>query len=235
MLLPLRFFALAVSLCVVGRDVRPAAHSLSFASPKESKQRKGDPKSATPSLRYGANLCRGTCGVCRRTRCALTRSAQTTAASQTTKHARSDAHAPPQAPRHRRSPRGVNSPSRAIAALGLVLRGAERLRPAGPSAAMARVAGSLLAVPRSAAHGVCMGVEAPMLRGLTCRICLNGAPQARSELCGTPHARAPQVARSEAKGHGQQGRLFFAYFLLAKQKKVSAPPGAHPGQPPQKE
>ncbi|HPK33613.1 MAG TPA: hypothetical protein PK510_14415, partial [Ottowia sp.] len=43
-----------------------------------------------------------------------------------------------------------------------------------------------------------------------------------------PHARASQVARSEAKGHGQWGRLFFAYFLLATQKKVGAPPGAHP-------
>ncbi|HRW73791.1 MAG TPA: hypothetical protein P5093_15475, partial [Ottowia sp.] len=40
---------------------------------------------------------------------------------------------------------------------------------------------------------------------------------------------ASQAARSEAKGHGQWGRLFFAYFLLAKQKKVGAPPGAHPG------
>jgi len=58
---------------------------------------------------------------------------------------------------------------------------------------------------------------------------------ARSEFHGAPHARASQVARSEAKGHGQQGRLFFAYFLLAKQKKVSAPPGAYPGQPHQKE
>ena len=38
------------SLKCRGRDMRPAAHSLSFASPKESKQRKGDPKSATPSL-----------------------------------------------------------------------------------------------------------------------------------------------------------------------------------------
>ena len=36
-----------------GRDVRPAAHSLSFASPKESKQRKGDPTVCVPSLRYG--------------------------------------------------------------------------------------------------------------------------------------------------------------------------------------
>ena len=36
-----------------GRDIRPAADSLSFASPKESKQRKGDPTVCVPSLRYG--------------------------------------------------------------------------------------------------------------------------------------------------------------------------------------
>ncbi len=45
--------------------------------------------------------------------------------------------------------------------------------------------------------------------------------------------RAAQVARSEAKGPGQSGRLFFGDFLLAKQKKVTcrrATPGllAHP-------
>ena len=34
--------------------------------------------------------------------------------------------------------------------------------------------------------------------------------------------RAPQVARSAAKGRIQRGRLFFAYFLLASQKKVSS-------------
>jgi len=54
----------------------------------------------------------------------------------------------------------------------------------------------------------------------------------RSEFCDARLTRAPQVARSEAKGHRQRGRLFFAYFLLAKQKKVGAPPGAHPGQQP---
>ncbi|WP_343593272.1 hypothetical protein, partial [Paracidovorax wautersii] len=43
-----------------------------------------------------------------------------------------------------------------------------------------------------------------------------------------PADRASQVARSAAEGHAQQGRLFFAYFLLAKQKKVSALSGAHP-------
>ena len=53
------------------RVVAPAGDSLSFASPKESKQRKGDPQSATPSLCEGANLRRGGCGVRRGTRFAL--------------------------------------------------------------------------------------------------------------------------------------------------------------------
>ena len=42
-----------------------------------------------------------------------------------------------------------------------------------------------------------------------------------------------QVALSETKGRGQRARLFFAYFLLAKQKKVSRPPGRTPGSRPQ--
>ncbi len=42
--------------------------------------------------------------------------------------------------------------------------------------------------------------------------------------------RAPQVARSAAEGRKQWGRLFFAYFLLAKQKKVSCR-RATPGTP----
>ncbi len=47
---------------------RPACDSLSFASPKESEQRKGDPQSATPSRCEGADLRRGGCGVRRGTR-----------------------------------------------------------------------------------------------------------------------------------------------------------------------
>ncbi len=49
----------------------------------------------------------------------------------------------------------------------------------------------------------------------------------RREFCGRPAARAPQVAPEG--GRRQWGRLFFAYFLLAKQKKVSRPPGRRPG------
>ena len=44
----------------------------------------------------------------------------------------------------------------------------------------------------------------------------------RPSIAGCPEAKR--------RGHGQWGRLFFGYFLLARQKKVTAPPGAHPGQ-----
>ena len=46
----------------------PAGEALFFASPKKSTQKKGDPQSATPALRYGANLRRCACGVRRGTR-----------------------------------------------------------------------------------------------------------------------------------------------------------------------
>ena len=110
-------------VCFCGRrepGLGPAADSLFFASPKKSKQKKGDPQSATPSRCYGANLQRGVCGVRRGTRYALARCARTTTASQITKHARGGAHATPQAPRRRRSQQGVEHPqtTRAIAALG---------------------------------------------------------------------------------------------------------------------
>ena len=54
--------------------------------------------------------------------------------------------------------------------------------------------------------------------------------KSRQKKCAPPRPRAPQVARSEAEGRSQWGRLFFGYFLLAEQKKVTAPPGAHPGR-----
>ena len=50
----------------------------------------------------------------------------------------------------------------------------------------------------------------------------------RCELCNAPMDRAPQVARSAAEGRGDRGRLLFGYFLLAKQEKVTALPGAIP-------
>ncbi len=55
-----------------------------------------------------------------------------------------------------------------------------------------------------------------------------GACLSAASLRQTPHkpssARHPAGARSTA-------RLFFGYFLLAKQKKVARPPGRNPAQP----
>ena len=86
----------------------------------------------------------------------------------------------------------------------------------------------------------------PVRRALACCGCLSGVSAAnKASSAAPPQARASQVARSEAEGQGQWGRFCvritslrevseprcanFAYFLLAKQKKVGAPPGADPG------
>ena len=71
----------------------------------------------------------------------------------------------------------------------------------------------------------------PMLRTLTRCGCLSEARKREASSAAPPRARASQVARSEAKGHGQWGRLSFAYFSLARQRKVGRPPGRTPGQP----
>ena len=52
----------------------------------------------------------------------------------------------------------------------------------------------------------------------------------RRRVCTRPRLdRAPQVARSAAEGRRHQGRLFLAYLILAKQKKVSRPPRRQSG------
>ncbi|VTU26225.1 hypothetical protein H4CHR_01753 [Variovorax sp. PBS-H4] len=66
--------------------------------------------------------------------------------------------------------------------------------------------------------------EERSFRRIKGRACLSEA-----SLRGPRLKRAPQVARSEAEGRAQWGRLFFGYFLLAKQKKVTRLPGRRPG------
>ena len=63
-----RWFGRCACVECGGRVVAPAGDSLFFASPKNSKQKKGDPQSATPSRCEGENLRRGGCGVRRGTR-----------------------------------------------------------------------------------------------------------------------------------------------------------------------
>ncbi len=68
---------------------------------------------------------------------------------------------------------------------------------------------------------LCRGAQVGPEKGLRMsepagRVCADPGP--------AEHRRLPRRSR----GHRHQGRLLFAYFLLAKQEKVSALSGAHP-------
>ena len=229
-----------------GRDVAPAGESLSFASPKERNQRKGDPAVCDPFAALRGNLGCSVTGCTAELAARLRRCARTTAVSQFTKRVCPSAHAPPRALRapgaYRREPANRTS-TRAIAALGpaCAARGA-CARKTRPSEAKARAAVRLLGC--SAAHPLLaapaagrlrggMGVEAPMLRDLTRRGCPSGAAQQQSEFHGAPRKRtAAGLPRSAAQGSQTGGRLSFGYFSLAKQRKVPRPPGRTPGSRP---
>jgi len=224
--------------------VRPAAQWLSFASPKESHQRKGDPAVCDPFAALRGNLGCSVTGCTAELAARLRRSAQTTAVTQFTKRVCPSAHAPPRALRapgaSRREPEGhPHGPLLRCAALGTVSRAqAPRAAQLGPSAAMARMDVRLfgywdvrLPTPcwlrlRRGGCGVSTRVEARVLRQLTRRGCLNEAATQRSEFHGAPRERhAAGLPLRTAKGSQTGGRLFFGDFLLAKQKKVTRTPG----------
>ena len=208
--------------------MRPAAQSLSLTRQRKE-PKKATPTSATPALRFGANLRRSACGVrggTRCVRCALF--AQTSPASQTTKRVHAALHTPPR----KRRAAGAASRGWKTHTGHRCARPWCRLLP-GPSAAMARVGVELPSgrAEKRRAWGGHGEQSMPMHRGLTCCGCLSAVNEVNAaSSAAPPRARASQAARSEAKGHGQWGRLSFAYFSLAKQRKVGAPPGAHPGQ-----
>ncbi len=215
------------------------------ASPKESHQRKGDPQSATPALRSGAHLRRVGCGVRRGTRFAL----RAPLRQPRRVSSRSMGAATPMPPRNRpaagAASRGgaaehPNSQTalRAIAALGpaAAARGA-CAREMGPSEAMARVDVRSPGFPSGCARGaqgagwrVCRRTHA--LRELTHRSCPSGAPQARSEFCGAPRDRAPQVApeRSAGVADSRVALSLVTFFRRRERKSLArrATPGLRP-------
>ncbi len=186
------------------------------------------PKETRPAVCGPFAALRGTPGA-RRWRGALRNSlraarfAQTAAASQFTKHARLRACHPTTA-----SPQA--QPERGWRRHGPSLRSAwtsRRAAPAcwGPSAAMARVGlqpPSGRTEERRAWGGrVCRRTHA--LRELTCRVCLNGAPQARSELRGTaPRPSTAGCPFALAKGIRTAGACFFCFLFLHEQEKEVA-------------
>ena len=55
-----------------------------------------------------------------------------------------------------------------------------------------------------------------LLRALTCRRCSSDVNEVNiASSTAPPQEREPQVARSEAQGHGKRGRLFLGYLLSA--------------------
>jgi len=99
--------------------MRLAAHLLSFASPKESRQRKGDPAVCDPFASLRGSLGRGVGGVGRRTHFAAAQR-RSDNCGQLDDEARASfgARATPSTPRPRRIQKGAKT-TRAIAALGL--------------------------------------------------------------------------------------------------------------------
>ncbi len=206
----LRLLTMCPSLGAAGRDLRPGgAGTFLLVRQRNVTQKKGDPKSATPALRAGAP-----CGA----RCSGV-SRELALGSNSTRPLSACRCAP------RRSPTGwgTGTSIRAIAALGPDLRALRRVR---PSAAMARVAVRLLGY-RAPVPSVC--AEARRAGRTRAACCLS----AKREFMRTPPRPSTAGCPSAKRwGRRQRGRPFFGDFLSATRKKVTAPPGAHPGQPP---
>ena len=176
-----------------GRNMRPAAHLLSFASTKESKQRKGDPAVCDPFASLRGNLGCSGAGCAVELTSLLCSCVQTTTASQLTKRVCPAAHPPPRALRAPGASRrgGEQTAIRAFATLGLAVAarsacvlGAERSE--GPSGCP---------IPR-VPFTMRRGAQRPADQGsrLSER---NAVERVRARPRWT---RAPQVARSEAQG-----------------------------------
>src|SRR3989344_2123474 len=170
-----RWFGRCACVECGGRVVAPAGDSLFFASPKKSKQKKGDPQSATPSLCEGANLRRGGGGLRGAPWIGLGACGAPLGHPRGVSSRSMGASPPmltPQPPRRRRSQQGRDSRTskhphgpllRSAACAQRVAFAPARWGRAQRSEAMARVdvrsPGSLLCVPRSAGQGVCACAE----------------------------------------------------------------------------
>ena len=180
----------------VGRDMRPAAQSLSFASPKESNQRKGDPAVCVPSLRCG----------------------QPALLSKRGRYANS-----------LRSNMRLADP-RFAALLGAYRGGSPDTKSNSLNANLTRTRHGASLWALAFVFGICL--LSPRRHEETRSAGAAGSGLAlfeRSEFSQTP--AAPSIAVCPRSGPTNPARLLFAYFLLAKQEKVSRPPGRDPAYP----
>ena len=199
-----------VGLIVFPRPgVAPAGDSLSFASPKESKQRKGDPTVCVPSLRYGQpavldsgggpqnSLRSNSCGPDPACICAPRR-------IQKGWERAAFALARPQQPIPK-----PTSPTTATRSAAVAWR---------PSEAKARSVSKPLCMRRGAQGFADQGSQL----------------FERSEFCETP--RNPSTAGCPQRSEGSQtvGSPFFCLRFFGEAKKSRSPAGASPGLRPQK-
>ena len=213
----------------LGRGQRPglapAGDSLSFASPKESKPRKSDPTGCVPSLRCGQPAVLSFAGVSLNSR-RFASLKQTRALIR--QNLRSSAHPEgnPKPDIHTghccARPKPLGRKRRALRRLGRAqqwpvwLFGCSAAHPHLAAPAAGRLRGEHA---RRSAHA--SSTDSPWLSE-------RSAP-ARSEFHGAPRNRPDAgLPRSNAKGSQTEGRLSFAYFSLARQRKVSRPPGRDP-------
>ncbi len=243
-LLALLDLGAGVLLGPAGRGL-PGSNSLFFASPKKSKQKKGDPTAWVPALRCGRPALTGKSGGPRKLAALKQRAALIPLFSGITGPARTgysgnEVRTAKQPNSHRarisvqsQTVNATNSIAgyacaacdratfytktghRLVALLPIFL-----LPPLGEG----RDGG----LPESApASPVLTGPAMTGKSGIREARCLS-----RRRVCADPRfCRSAQVARSEAQGPRQPGRLFFGDFLLAKQKKVTgcrATPGLNP-------
>ncbi len=211
---------------------RPACDSLSFASPKESEQRKGDPQSATSSRREGANLRRGGCGGRRGTRLAAAQRRSDSRGEsdhEAAAHLR-DCHpatAPAQA-----QPEGGGAPNsrtatRVVAALdpASATPSARRLRPRTGAERSKGPNGCPLPIPSVCAEERRAWRRTHASWTDSLRLFERSAAGAQRVPQRAPRTSTTGCPVAKRRGRRQRGRPFFGDFLSATRKKVTRTPG----------
>jgi hypothetical protein len=218
----LSFLSRSAALCfgaaslagAVGREFAPAGESLSFASPKESNQRKGDPAVCVPPLRYGQPAVLGYGGGPQNSlRCAPLRQLRPLSRLRL----RSSAQPEGSGSGHRCArPQKPNGPSLCSAsAIG-------RSGRARPPHTRTRH-GALTLIPSGCA-------EERSVSRIRARSCLSATQW--SEFCETPRNASTAGCPQRSGGSQTVGSPSFAYFSW-RDKKSKSPAGARPGQRPQ--
>ncbi len=189
-----------------GREFRPAADLLSFASPKESKQRKGDPTVCDPCASLRGNL-----------RCSRF------AGSRRTRFAQTAASPDPRNAALLGAARGEGE-SRAFASLGLGTANSQHKYqpPQARSACGGFVAERSDGPPGTQTPSVC--AEERSVSRIRARPCLSEA-----SLGETPRNVSTAGCPKRSVGTQTAGSPFFCLRFFGEAKKSRSPAGARPG------